>query len=143
MTTPRDQANEFDEWLDYAKSDLAGAHKLLESDEIDPRLACWHIQQAVEKAIKAALISEGIRPEYTHDLEELLDALPSRWNGCLNGTIDLERVSSWATETRYPSAMPQVSRTDAQATLDQARTLIQEIENGICMRLDNSGPSMT
>ena len=47
MTTPRDQANEFDEWLDYAKSDLADAHKLLESDEIDPRLACWHIQQAV------------------------------------------------------------------------------------------------
>ena len=140
--TPPDKADWTRKWVGYAKSDLAAAHKLLESDEIDTRHACWHIQQAVEKAIKSALIADGIRPERTHDLTKLLDALPSRWNGALKKTIDVKRVSSWATGSRYPDELPQVSRTDAQAMLDRAKKFVQEITKGINMRWDNSGPSL-
>ena len=142
MTTPSDHIKESEEWLDYAKGDLAGAQTLLSSEEIDPRLACGHVQQAIEKALKGALVSEGIRPKYTHELEELFDALPSRWHGRLIKTIDLERVSEWSSDIRYPGDVPQVSRADAKATLDKARTLVEEVESGISMRGDRSGLSM-
>ena len=104
--------------------------------------ACWHIQQSLEKAIKAALIAEGIDPPYTHDLVALLAALPSKWKGGLKDIIDLARVSSWTTEARYPGEMPPILRTDAQAAFAQAMSFIHEVERGIRMRLDNSGPRM-
>ena len=142
MTTPPDQGNTYEAWFDYARGDLAGAQTLLNSHEIDPRLACGHIQQGIEKALKGALISEGIQPERTHDLKNLINMLPSSWNGRLHTTMDLERVSSWASDIRYPGEVPQVSRSNAETTLDKARTLVEEIECGISMRGDNSGLSL-
>ena len=69
------------EWLAFAKSDRDLARSVLEGEELDIRHAAFHLQQAVEKSLKAALISEGLDPPYTHDLEELIELLPSSWEG--------------------------------------------------------------
>jgi HEPN domain-containing protein len=54
-----------------AQADLRSASLLLGDDDlVDP--ACFHIQQASEKLLKALLASAGIAYPFTHDLGELL-----------------------------------------------------------------------
>ena len=46
---------------------------------IAPRHACWHAQQAAERALKTALVLEGIDFHFTHDLNALRNLLPDSW----------------------------------------------------------------
>ena len=43
--------------------------------------ACFHSQQAAEKAMKGALVLEGIEFPYVHDLRRLRNLLPDGWPG--------------------------------------------------------------
>ena len=54
-------------WLRYAEEDLITAETLLAQAHIPPRQACWHAQQATEKALKAVLIFLQIDFSRTHD----------------------------------------------------------------------------
>jgi transcriptional regulator with XRE-family HTH domain len=49
--------------------DLATAEKLAPDPEMDDRPVGFHAQQAIEKALKVALVLEGIDFPKTHDLE--------------------------------------------------------------------------
>ena len=62
---------ETDRWLRYAEEDLITAETLLAQAHIPPRQACWHAQQAAEKALKAVLIFLQIDFPRTHDLNVL------------------------------------------------------------------------
>jgi HEPN domain-containing protein len=55
-----------------AEIDLATAEKLAPDPEMDDRPVGFHAQQAVEKALKVALMLEGIDFPKTHDLEYLI-----------------------------------------------------------------------
>jgi HEPN domain-containing protein len=52
--------------------DLATAEKLAPDPEMDDRPVGFHAQQAVEKALKVALVQESIDFPKTHDLEYLI-----------------------------------------------------------------------
>lgn len=87
-------------WLELARRDLRGAHNQMVADPTEPALACFHAQQAGEKALKAALVAEGIDPPRSHDLNELRDLLPDVWE-IPGTTTELSRISKWAEESRY------------------------------------------
>ena len=108
MSVPPDRAAHAREWFSFATGDLEVAGRLLEAgDEIDLRYGCWHFQQAVEKAIKTALVLEDIEFPWSHDLVELFELLPAEWALRVGGGgLDLVQVSSWATLSRYPGATP-------------------------------------
>jgi len=55
-----------------AAIDLATAEKLAPDPEMDDRPVGFHAQQAVEKAVKVALMLKGIDFPKTHDLEYLI-----------------------------------------------------------------------
>ena len=55
-----------------AAIDLATAEKLAPDPEMDDRPVGFHAQQAIEKALKVALILEGVDFPKTHDLEYLI-----------------------------------------------------------------------
>jgi HEPN domain-containing protein len=55
-----------------AAIDLATAEKLAPDPEMDDRPVGFHAQQAVEKAVKVALMLAGIAFPKTHDLEYLI-----------------------------------------------------------------------
>ena len=57
-----------EQWLTFAKADLRAARLLLSDVEVPARIACFHAQQAAEKAIKAVLISEQTSFRKTHDV---------------------------------------------------------------------------
>ena len=62
-------------WLRFSDEDLSIASQLI-CIPSPPRHVCWLCQQAVEKALKAALILEQIDFSLTHELDSLRNLLP-------------------------------------------------------------------
>lgn len=87
-------------FLDDVDLELDAVRRLV----ADPpnRLAAFHLQQAGEKLVKAVRLSRGLRVTADHDLEALVDELPSddQWRTKLRA---LEPLSAYATTYRYPS----------------------------------------
>jgi HEPN domain-containing protein len=72
---PRDHSN-VQPWFELARADLAMADLVVASPDSTPEmfgLACFHAQQAAEKALKALVIAEGLPMPRSHDLVLLLD----------------------------------------------------------------------
>jgi HEPN domain-containing protein len=62
----------YEVYLKKALSDLKAATKLMEDNETDPAIICFHLQQFVEKYMKAYLIFNNFEPKIIHDLSLLL-----------------------------------------------------------------------
>jgi HEPN domain-containing protein len=84
--------------------------------------ACFHAQQCGEKWIKAVLLSNGLPPTRTHDLDALLDLLEQ-------ASVDLAPVreaatvlTEYAVDARYPDA-DDINREGANAAVQYARAL--------------------
>ncbi len=110
-------------WLAFAEDDLRAAELVLADEALAPRIACWHAQQAAEKAVKAVLVAQSVDFPFTHDLDALARLLPpgSRVAG---SAADLAALSEWAVEARYPGDWPDVMRTEAQRAVADARLLM-------------------
>jgi HEPN domain-containing protein len=67
------QLAEVQEWLQKAHSNLLSARILLAHDPPVFDTACFHCQQAVEKALKAFLVWKEVPFEKVHSLVYLLD----------------------------------------------------------------------
>jgi len=69
---PREESLYPADWLRIAEKDLGRVEHLLGIK--DPEAAGFFLQQAVEKFLKAFLLSKGWELERIHDLEALLNA---------------------------------------------------------------------
>ena len=85
--------------------------------------ACYHAQQAVEKAIKSALMVDRIAYPFTHDLEQLLPLVPIDWD--IDGIIDdPKELSTWASYPRYLTIKePSPEFADTGTSLTLARSM--------------------
>lgn len=124
MPDPAAQRAEARRWLARASDDLRLAEHIAATPELASWSACYHAQQAAEKALKAALVHDAISPPRTHDLDGLIQALPKRWSAS-----SLERglgeLSRWAVEGRYPGE--DASREDANAAVATARRVFDAV----------------
>ncbi|MXX27674.1 MAG: HEPN domain-containing protein [Caldilineaceae bacterium SB0668_bin_21] len=100
-------------WLRFAAEDLDAARRLLAARSSAPRHVCWHSQQAAERALKAALVLEGIDFPFTHDLNALRNLLPDSWPVW----ADLAELTGWAVQARYPGQWPEPSTADAACVM--------------------------
>lgn len=91
------------ELLEKADHDIAAASIGAEHDApLDT--VCFHLQQAVEKMLKALLSFAGVRYPLTHDLDELL-ALAIPAFPALSAFLDrFEGFAPYAVELRYTSS---------------------------------------
>lgn len=107
MTPQREEAERF---MRLARRDEAAFLALLVSATVDFAVACFHAQQAVEKALKAVMFLHGLEFRRTHDLEELAGTLADEGiNIPLDGD-ELRRLTPYAVEFRYDDEpMPLVS----------------------------------
>ena len=85
----------------HAESDLAYA--LAKPKGVLPEHRCFHAQQAAEKAIKAVLVACGVDFRPTHSIAFLLRELKSRGIEIPAGIESATDLTTYATETRYPS----------------------------------------
>lgn len=87
-----------------AEIDLATAEKLAPDPEMDDRPVGFHAQQAVEKAVKVALILVGADFPKTHDLEYLL-VLADKHSIVMEPELESASwLTPWAAEFRYDDA---------------------------------------
>lgn len=112
------------EWLRYAEDDLAGAYRLLTDVHLPARLACFHAQQAAEKALKAALATAGTRIPRTHDLVALLMLSPVDVRTEL-AVVDLTMLDPWAVDARYPGDIPDATADEASAVIEIAAAVVR------------------
>ena len=111
-------------WLRFAAEDLEAARRLLAERSSAPRHVCWHSQQTAERALKAALVLEGIDFPFTHDLNALRNLLPDSWPV----REDLAELTGWAVQARYPGQWPEPSAADAVRAESEARAVHNVIE---------------
>lgn len=111
-------------WLRYAEEDLRAAELVATRPGFAPRVACYHAQQAAEKALKAVLVGEGQDVILTHDLGVLRDlARPGSRTAAIG--VDLGRLSAWQVKGRDPGDWGEATRGDAREAIDAARAVVE------------------
>ena len=91
------------EWVNKAEGDFATAPRELSAiDNPNYDAVCFHAQQSAEKYLKAFLQEANIPFPKTHDLADLLNLALSMEPTWTSMTADLNTLSAFAVEYRYP-----------------------------------------
>lgn len=93
--------------------------------------ACFFAQQIVEKYLKGFLISQGIEPEKTHKLVDLLNECIKIDERFRKLTDICKTLTKYYFETRYPPDTPPgvYTKEEAKQALEQAEEVIQFIRS--------------
>jgi HEPN domain-containing protein len=87
--------------LQKARQDLALVVNVADSEAVADEIVGFHIQQAIEKAIKSALTRVGCQYEFTHDLS-ILYRQAENSGLTLPASIDaVEELTVFAVQFRY------------------------------------------
>ncbi len=113
-------------WLAIAEKDLVRVDRLL--DVKDPEGAGFHLQQAVEKFLKAFLLSQGWQLRRIHSLDALLDDTLPHDSSLEDYRAVCQKITAYYFLERYPVAMD-ISLTveEVRTSRDQARPLIERL----------------
>ena len=117
------------DWLRIAEKDLRRARRSLADN--DPEMAGFCLQQAVEKFLKAFLLSKGWQLRRIHSLEALLDDAIT-YDPTLGNFRDLcQKISAFYFVERYPFVVEaDVTEEDIRTSLEQAEGLIGRLRAG-------------
>ena len=118
------------DWLALGEKDLLRVTRSLRDK--DPELAAFCLQQAVEKFLKAYLLSKGWKLRRIHDLEALLDdaveydpSLDQFRNSC-------QKITNYYVVERYPLAVEaELTADEVRTSLEAAGELIEKLRRGI------------
>ncbi|MFH1529884.1 MAG: HEPN domain-containing protein [Pseudomonadota bacterium] len=115
-------------WLEKADGDLRMARFALTTE--DPLLdqACFHSQQAVEKALKALLVAAEQAVPKTHDLLLLADGLKATSPVMEAFIPTLAALTPYSVTPRYPSWLAPETRVEAEEAVRSAETLLDAVE---------------
>lgn len=113
-------------WLAIAEKDLIRVDRLL--DVGDPEGAGFHLQQAVEKYLKAFLLSQGWQLRRIHSLDALLDDTLHHDSLLEDYRAVCQKITAYYFLERYPVALD-VSLTveEVRTSKDQAGPLIERL----------------
>jgi HEPN domain-containing protein len=92
--------------LRRAKADAHACRVLAEDAEVDDGAVGFHAQQAVEKALKVALVLAEVELPRTHDLEQLVERTQASGTKVPNALTDVEWLTPWAVDLRYDEPVP-------------------------------------
>ena len=112
------------EWMDIADNDFDSAILLNESPRKHYEIICYHCAQAVEKYIKAYLISQNIVPQKTHDLRFLNNLCIELDSSFENTITECAFLNKFANDIRYPHKY-ETNENDA----DYALSSVEKIRN--------------
>ena len=106
--------------LQAAWQDLAAARLLATAPGIGDAIVGFHLQQALEKSLKAVLSTHGIGFRRTHDLVWLLELLSENSLPSPPNAAWLDELNPYAVEARYGTIDPEgLDRTRALQTTTQ------------------------
>ena len=116
-------------WSTKAFGDLRMALLALDTD--DPLLdqACFHSQQAVEKALKALMVAIGHPVPRTHDLLVILDGLADSFPDLNQLAPALAALNPYSVTPRYPSWLAPETLDEATEAVQSAETILQAVQD--------------
>jgi HEPN domain-containing protein len=117
-------------WLQFSGDDLSAARAIFADKHLPARLVCFHCQQSIEKALKAALVHRGIRFPRTHDLNLLVRAVPEDLSPKIS-SFDLSSLNVFAAEARYPGDYPDVSNEDGRLAIQLSEQILNIIKTAL------------
>lgn len=109
------------QWLLKADEDLALSEHLLSESSPYRTAIVFHAHQSAEKYLKAFLVYHQCEFHKTHDIRQLLDLVEGINPEISVGLQDLDELTPYAVETRYPGDCPDVSDEDAKRAVQLAR----------------------
>jgi HEPN domain-containing protein len=96
--------------LAIAREDLASAEALDKDERVSDSPVGFHAQQAVEKALKAAIANRDLEFPFTHDLGALMQLCEDAGLELPANLIEADRLTPYAAALRYglgdPEAVP-------------------------------------
>jgi len=110
-------------WLRYAQGHLQAAETAIDQSDFEPRHVCFFAQQAAEKALKAVLVFLKYDVPRTHDLDILVSKLPQK-RPLAQEFDDLNNLTDWAVDSRYPDPENDATDEDASESIRQARAVL-------------------
>ncbi len=112
-------------WLAKARIDLSYSVALAAEESLPTWGACFHAQQAAEKAFKALLVDAGVDPPRTHNLVTLAGLLPERAHVSADDPT-LAALSRWAIQGRYPANLDDPTPSDTEWAMGAARDVFDD-----------------
>jgi HEPN domain-containing protein len=109
--------------LRRARGDAYACRVLADDVEIDDSAIGFHAQQAVEKALKVALVLADVELPRTHDLAQLVEQVQASATEVPDEFASIEWLTPWAAELRYDEPTTPLDRSAALAAAESARTL--------------------
>jgi HEPN domain-containing protein len=124
MTVLPEIADAARRWLRWAAEDLAMGERLLSNEELPPRGAAMWSQQTAEKAIKSILVALDVDPPKQHNLVRLMRVVPAEYRLAITDD-ELQDLSRWAIEGRYPDSVLEATRQQAIDAIELARQVLE------------------
>lgn len=118
------------QWIQKGDHDLGTAKITFQSIPEYLDTVTFHCQQAVEKYLKAYLISKSVTFRYSHDLIYLLELLVEEEPDLKNYFDQLVELQSYAVEVRYPNETIFLSKNK----VEEAIVLAKEIRDLVTAR---------
>jgi HEPN domain-containing protein len=114
------------DWIKEAEKDINRVRIMLSAQDFGD--AGFHLQQAVEKYLKAYLLAKGWELEKTHDLVKLIN-YAIKYNPKFEDFVSLcETVTEYYIEERYPFIIKsELTKVEIEENLERAKTLIYRI----------------
>ncbi len=93
--------------LRLADADLYACRVLADADDLADGAVGFHAQQAVEKALKVAIVLAEVELPRTHDLEQLREQVEATGSRLPPELAGVDWLTPWAVALRYdePSAL--------------------------------------
>jgi HEPN domain-containing protein len=130
----REARAEAERWLGAAREDLAYARHAAAGGFHAP--ACFHAQQAAEKALKAVHYARGARAVIGHSVRALVDALGPRAPALDALLDDARELDLLYVPTRYPNGLDAGTPADAFSASQSERAIAQAVRLlGVAARL--------
>ena len=118
------------DWLRIAERNLGRVDHLLNVQ--DPEAAGFFLQQAVEKFLKAFLLSRGWELQRIHDLETLLNAALAYDPSLEPFRSACQKITGFYLVERYPFVVESgLTEEDVRTSLIQVEVLIEKLRAGV------------
>jgi HEPN domain-containing protein len=123
----------YEEWIIRAKGSLtiSKIEKNIAADDVFfYEDLCYQAHQAVEKVLKGFLIYFRVEPEFTHNIEVLINELKNFTDvpAYINEAAEL---TNYAIITRYPGEYQEITKEKYEKAVKIAQKCIEWVENTI------------
>lgn len=122
----RESLVEAKRWFAQSRADIAVVRTLLAAGHY--ATACFHAQQAAEKALKSVLFSKGERYVWGHSVRDLARRCEAHDQACSALAEEASLLDQYYIPTRYPNGLPSPAIAADVYTSGQARAALAASE---------------